>query len=76
VTKPFSETELVDTLREALAARPAVDLEVLLAIEAMQRQNCTEREIVAAVCSMTGQPLPPGPVAVALRRSWNRLRGR
>ncbi len=81
VSKPFSEVELVDTLRNVLETkrldleRAAEDHYVRIAIEAMLRENRSEKEIVAAVCRMTGEPVPPGELSVALRRSAAWLRG-
>jgi CheY-like chemotaxis protein len=81
VAKPFSEADLVGTLRSVLETRrldlerEADDHHVRAAIERMLRENRTEREIVAAVCRMTGEPVPPGELAVALRRVAAWLRG-
>ena len=80
VTKPFSETALVDTLRGVLTAsrldaeREAEHHYVRIAIEAMQRENRTEQEIIAVVCGMTGEPAPPGALTAVLRRGADRLR--
>jgi response regulator NasT len=57
VLKPFSETALLGTIREALAARKnAVEREsylqkhhLLVMIESMVRENASEREIVRAL---------------------------
>lgn len=82
VTKPFSETGLVDTLRSALATQ-ALDAEreaqqdhIRVRIEAMLRENRTEKEILAMVRSITGEPAPPGELSLALRRCAAWLRGR
>jgi CheY-like chemotaxis protein len=81
VTKPFSEAALVGTLRNVLETR-RLDLErdaehhyIRIAIEAMLRENRSEKEIVAAVCRMTGEPVPPGELSVAFRRCTAWLRG-
>lgn len=76
VTKPFSEAELVDTLRGVLATW-RLDAEhhyIRVTIEAMLRENRTEQEIIAVVRRMTGEPAPPGKLAAALRRcaAWMR----
>jgi CheY-like chemotaxis protein len=80
VTKPFSEAELVDTLRDVLATR-RLDVErdahhhhIRIMIEAMLRENRTEEEIVAVVRSMTGEPPPPGERVPVFRRyaAWLR----
>ena len=47
---------------------------IRLAIEAMLRENRTEREIVAAVRSMTGEPRPAGEQRAVRRRGVARLR--
>ena len=73
VTKPFSETQLVDTLRGALATwrldeeRAAELHSIRCTIEAMLREHRSEQEIVAVVRSMTGEAPPPGMLASALR---------
>lgn len=81
VTKPFSEAGLVDTLRGALAGQ-ALDAEreaehdyIRVRIEAMLRENRTEKEILAMVRSVTGEPAPPSGLSLALRRSAAWLRG-
>lgn len=81
ITKPFSEAGLVDTLRSALATQ-ALDAEweaqqdhIRVRIEAMLRESRTEREIVAMVRSITGEPAPPGKISLALRRCVAWLRG-
>jgi CheY-like chemotaxis protein len=80
VTKPFSEAELVDTLRDVLATR-RLDVErdahhhhIRIMIEAMLRENRTEEEIVAVVRSMTGEPASPGERVPVFRRyaAWLR----
>ena len=81
VTKPFSEAGLVDTLRGALAAqahdaeRDAEHDHIRVTIEAMVRENRTEREILAVVRSITGEPAPPSELSLALRRCAAWLRG-
>lgn len=82
VTKPFSEAQLVDTLRSALVTQ-ALDAEweaqqdqLRVRIETMLRENRTEKEILAVVRSITGEPAPPSKLSVALRRCVTRLRGR
>jgi response regulator NasT len=81
VTKPFSEAELVDTLRDVLttrrleAERDADHHYIRITIEAMQRENRSEKEIIAVVRSMTGEPAPPGELSAALRRCAAWLRG-
>jgi len=81
VTKPFSEAELVDTLRDVLATRrleverDAHQHHMRIMIEAMLRENRTEKEIIAVVRSMTGEPAPPGELSAALRRGAAWLRG-
>jgi CheY-like chemotaxis protein len=82
VTKPFSEAELVDTLRDVLATRrleaerDAEHHYIRITIEAMLRENRSEKEIIAVVRSMTGEPVPPGELSAALRRCAAWLRGR
>jgi CheY-like chemotaxis protein len=80
ITKPFTEAELVDTLREVLATRQ-LDAErdaehryVRVVIESMLREHRTEEEILAVVYSMTGEPAPPGEASTALRRGAAWLR--
>lgn len=81
ITKPFSNAELVGTLRDVLATRGrdaerhAEHHRVRITIESMLRENRSEREILAVVRSMTGEPAPPGELAVALRRCATWLRG-
>jgi CheY-like chemotaxis protein len=81
VTKPFSEAELVDRLRDVLATgrleaeRDAEHHYIRVMIEAMLRENRTEKEIIAVVRSMTGEPAPPGELSAALRRCAAWLRG-
>jgi response regulator NasT len=81
VTKPFSESALVDTLRSALAAqslaveRQADQDHIRVTIEAMVREHRSEDEILAVVRSITGEPAPPGKLSVALRRCAVWLRG-
>jgi len=80
VTKPFTEAALVDTLREVLttrkleAEREAEHHRIRITIEAMLRENRSEKEIIAIVRSMTGEPTPPGKLSAALRRraAWAR----
>ena len=81
VRKPFSEAELVDTLRDVLATRrleaerDADHHYIRITIEAMLRENRAEKEIIAVVRSMTGEPAPPGELSAALRRRAAWLRG-
>ena len=81
LTKPFSVTDLVETLRGALttsrldAEREAEHHHVRVVIEAMLRDHRTEREIVAAVRSMTGEPAPPALFTALVRRCAAWLRG-
>lgn len=64
IAKPFVEAQLVNTLRAVLAAdtseanREADRQHILVAIEAMLRDNRSERGIIDAVCEMTGEPAP------------------
>ncbi len=75
VTKPFGEGALVDTLRSVLATsrldteREAEHHYIRCVIEAMLREHRTEREILAVVRSMTGEPPPSGRGTGVLRRS-------
>ena len=79
VTKPFSATGLVETLRDVLATRRlALEREaehdyIRAVIEAMLRENRSEEEVLAVVWSMTGEQPPPGKFATALRRGAARL---
>jgi len=72
VTKPFSDAELVGTLRDVLttrrleAERDADHHFIRVTIEAMLRENRTEKEIIAVVRSMTGEPAPPGELSAGL----------
>jgi CheY-like chemotaxis protein len=81
VTKPFSVAELVGTLRNVLAKRrleterDADHHHIRIAIEAMLRENRSEREITAVVHRMLGEPAPRGDVSPALRRCAAWLRG-
>jgi CheY-like chemotaxis protein len=81
VTKPFSEAELVDTLRDVLstrrleAERDAEHHYIRITIEAMLRENRTEKEIIAVVRSMTGEPAPPGELSATFGRCAAWLRG-
>lgn len=80
VTKPFSETALIDTLRGVLttarldAEREAEHHYIRVVIEAMLRENRTEREVIAVVRSMTGEPAPPTELTAVLRRCAAGLR--
>jgi CheY-like chemotaxis protein len=80
VTKPFSEAQLVGTLRDALttsrldAEREAEHHHVRIAIEAMVRENRPEKEIDRVVRRMMGEPAPPTAPAAALRRGAAWLR--
>ena len=80
VTKPFDEAELVGTLRNVLETQ-RLDLErdadhhyARVRIEAMLRENRTEKEIVAAVYSMMGESPPRGELSGRLRRCLAWLR--
>ena len=74
VAKPFVEIALVETLRGVLATRGlAAEREaehdsIRVMIENMLRANHSEKEIIAAVHRMTGDPIPPGGLSTALRR--------
>ena len=73
VAKPFVEIALVETLRGVLATRrseaerDAEHARIRSMIESMLRANRTEKEIIAAVHSMTGEAMPPGEISTALR---------
>jgi CheY-like chemotaxis protein len=81
VTKPFNEAGLVDTLRGVLttsrlaAEREAEHHYIRIAIETMLREHRTEKEVVAVVRSMTGEPAPPTRLTVVLHRCAAWLRG-
>ncbi len=74
VTKPFSVAELVGTLRDVLAKRrleaerAADHHHIRIAIEAMLRENRSEKEITAVVRRMTGEPAVPDALSRALGR--------
>jgi FixJ family two-component response regulator len=79
VTKPFVEVELVKTVRDVLATRAreadrnAHHDRIRVMIEAMLGANRTEKEIVAAVHSMTGDPQPVEGLSAAIRLGARRL---
>jgi len=84
VTKPFSELELVETLRGVLtssrleAEREAEHHYIRIVIESMLREHRTQKEVIAVVRSMTGEPAPPNGLTLVLRRgaAWLRSRRR
>jgi len=75
VLKPFSERELVETLRDVLLERSDREYEehdLRIMIERMVRDGCSQREIEYAVRRAAGQPEPARPSSAAPALAWIR----
>jgi two-component system, response regulator PdtaR len=75
VLKPFSERELVGTVRDVLVERLEREYEerhLRIMIERMLRDGYTEREIEYAVRRASGHPEPARPSSAALALAWIR----